>query len=261
MSTCPEKDIHSIYLDNELPPAYVEEYEKHVQSCPKCQKIQAALKGIQGALRQDSRSMDFSQADLDAGFERLQARLSYSRVKKNVVTFRPQPFVAAAAGMAAAFAVAVFLPKQQLNATLTAAAVETQFKPISRAAFGLPTSASVSVDGELDSVSLASFFDSVAGSQVQTNAQFPIISDSIVPASYASSIDQNSEYNENEEAVQALMSVSKAAYEYAKAMSRLHSPLSSYDVFSPVTAQKDKPSGETTVFSANFINTETGNGN
>ncbi|MBP5452686.1 MAG: zf-HC2 domain-containing protein, partial [Treponema sp.] len=36
MSTCPEKDIHSIYLDNELPAAYVADYEAHVESCPEC---------------------------------------------------------------------------------------------------------------------------------------------------------------------------------------------------------------------------------
>ena len=38
MSTCPENDIHSLYLDNELPLSYREEYEAHIKSCPKCAK-------------------------------------------------------------------------------------------------------------------------------------------------------------------------------------------------------------------------------
>ena len=33
MSTCPEKDIHSIYVDGELPENYIKQYESHLSSC------------------------------------------------------------------------------------------------------------------------------------------------------------------------------------------------------------------------------------
>ena len=36
MSTCPEKDLHSIYLDGELPEEFLKEYENHVAGCEKC---------------------------------------------------------------------------------------------------------------------------------------------------------------------------------------------------------------------------------
>jgi hypothetical protein len=38
MSFCPTKDIHSIYLDNEMPEIYKAEYESHVATCKKCQQ-------------------------------------------------------------------------------------------------------------------------------------------------------------------------------------------------------------------------------
>ena len=33
MSTCPTKEIHSLYLDNELPQNHKEEYEAHIAGC------------------------------------------------------------------------------------------------------------------------------------------------------------------------------------------------------------------------------------
>ena len=33
MSFCPSKDIHSVYLDNELPEVYKAEYEAHIAVC------------------------------------------------------------------------------------------------------------------------------------------------------------------------------------------------------------------------------------
>ena len=36
MFTCPTNEIHSLYLDNELPQNYVAEYEAHIVSCEKC---------------------------------------------------------------------------------------------------------------------------------------------------------------------------------------------------------------------------------
>ena len=43
MFTCPDVDIHSVYIDGELPESFVRQYEEHVASCPECKKIQESL--------------------------------------------------------------------------------------------------------------------------------------------------------------------------------------------------------------------------
>ena len=91
MSICPEIDIHSVYLDGELPAAYVKDYEAHLESCPECRKHLKSLKLLRAVFNADKKSMEMSQKDLDDSFERLQARLSFSRhTKSNVVEFKPR---------------------------------------------------------------------------------------------------------------------------------------------------------------------------
>ena len=46
MSFCPSKDIHSVYLDGELPENYKAEYELHVSHCEKCRKELEQLKAV-----------------------------------------------------------------------------------------------------------------------------------------------------------------------------------------------------------------------
>ena len=38
MYSCPTDDIHSIYLDKELPFEYQKLYEEHIQRCPECSR-------------------------------------------------------------------------------------------------------------------------------------------------------------------------------------------------------------------------------
>ncbi len=61
MSTCPENDIHSVYLDGELPEEFLQEYEAHVASCPECSKKLEALTRLKGFVHEDSASIVFSQ--------------------------------------------------------------------------------------------------------------------------------------------------------------------------------------------------------
>ena len=108
MFHCPENDIHSIYLDGELPQNFVKEYEAHVASCEKCQAKLKRLKAVRAAFAADSRSIEASDEFKAASFERLQSRLRFSKsVKasepsKNVV--RLQNFIPLAAAAAAVFA-------------------------------------------------------------------------------------------------------------------------------------------------------------
>ena len=39
MSTCPEQDMHSVYLDGELPQKYALDYESHLTSCQRCREV------------------------------------------------------------------------------------------------------------------------------------------------------------------------------------------------------------------------------
>ena len=48
MSFCPSKDIHSVYLDGELPEVYKAEYESHLKICPTCQKELDKIKALRG---------------------------------------------------------------------------------------------------------------------------------------------------------------------------------------------------------------------
>ena len=71
MSFCLSKDIHSIYLDKELPENYKLEYEEHVKNCPECQKELNKLKLIHDALKSDSDSIKLDDDFLEKSYERL----------------------------------------------------------------------------------------------------------------------------------------------------------------------------------------------
>lgn len=78
MSLCPTKDIHSVYLDEELPLSLVKEYEAHVASCPKCSAELERLKKLRAGLEQ-LKTPESNQLEMDEGFRRLQIRMSYSK--------------------------------------------------------------------------------------------------------------------------------------------------------------------------------------
>ena len=119
MSTCPEKDIHSIYLDNELPLSYIASYEAHVASCSECQKRLNMLRAIRQSFKDDAQKSALDKAKLDQGFERLQTKLSYSRVtgKHNVIDFSKaaKSIKYIAGGIAAAAVIAFIVPLRQQN--------------------------------------------------------------------------------------------------------------------------------------------------
>ena len=75
MSSCPTKDIHSLYLDNEMPEIYKAEYESHLKSCPECQAKVERLKYLRSMLSDESVALD--KKFLDKSFERLQVKMGY----------------------------------------------------------------------------------------------------------------------------------------------------------------------------------------
>lgn len=108
MFHCPENDIHSIYLDGELPQNFAKDYEAHLASCDKCRAKLAKLKAVRAAFAEDARSIEVSDEFKAASFERLQSRMRFSKVvsasqpNKNIV--RVTNFVPLAAAAAAVFA-------------------------------------------------------------------------------------------------------------------------------------------------------------
>ena len=79
MSTCPTKEIHSLYLDNELPQNHKEEYEAHIASCEKCRAELEKLRAVGDLFKADASSVSPDKAFMDASYERLMLKMKYSK--------------------------------------------------------------------------------------------------------------------------------------------------------------------------------------
>ena len=111
MSFCPTKDIHSVYLDGELPEKYKAEYEQHIQSCEKCRNELNKLKALHAALEADSNSMNLDSHFMEDSFQRLQIKMAYSRNTGAVARKSPIRAVSyVVSGAAAAVLLAVIVP-------------------------------------------------------------------------------------------------------------------------------------------------------
>ncbi|WP_428771253.1 zf-HC2 domain-containing protein [Treponema sp. HNW] len=110
MSTCPAKDIHCLYADNELQEPFKTEFEIHTASCDRCRRILSKYRTLRKRVSDDSDLPAFLQdrpslSELDEGYKRLKARLSYKKV-----VLPEQPFIRTfSAKMIPAAAAAVFV--------------------------------------------------------------------------------------------------------------------------------------------------------
>ncbi len=167
MSTCPEKDLHSIYLDGELPENFLKEYESHIASCEKCQAELEKLKKVSAPFREQALSIQLDQNYLDQSFERLQTKMRFAQNtafhKENHTFKNYQKWVTGFVAAAAVFAV-IITPVQLNNArsktqeNLTAIA-RPQIKPIHEN--------KVVVDGNLDQIKLQAALGSAKENEVQ----------------------------------------------------------------------------------------------
>ena len=148
MSTCPSNDIHSVYLDNELPETYVALYEAHIKSCPKCAAKLASLRAVSAAFRTEAGRMAMDGASLDKSWERLQARLSYSKTTKRVYRFPEHNFRYALSAAAAAAVFALIIPLRVLRSP---SAVKTAaINPIARNGSVELTKNTVVINGNIE---------------------------------------------------------------------------------------------------------------
>ena len=111
MSFCPSKDIHSVYLDGELPENYKAEYELHIEHCEKCRKELEQLKAVHSLLSEDSKALNLDEHFMDESFQRLQIKMAYSRNTGKVPEKSPFKVISyVASGIAAAAVLALVLP-------------------------------------------------------------------------------------------------------------------------------------------------------
>ena len=68
MYSCPTDDIHSVYIDNELPQNYVSDYENHLKVCPKCSAKVEQLKKIKNIIKMDSDTISVDNHYLEQSF-------------------------------------------------------------------------------------------------------------------------------------------------------------------------------------------------
>ena len=79
MSTYLENDLHSVYVDNELPPAYHKTYESLVASDERHAAALRKMQSLRDDFQQDSKTLDIDDAFLEASFARLQTKLRYHK--------------------------------------------------------------------------------------------------------------------------------------------------------------------------------------
>lgn len=136
MSTCPEHDMHSVYLDGELPQKYALEYESHMTTCQQCRDKYMKLQGISALLKEDTAQHQLSSQEMEDSFARLQTKLRYQKTvreiqPKNINRFTwVVPTVAAAA-----LAFALILPAR--HGVSSPAAATSSERPISISANAL----------------------------------------------------------------------------------------------------------------------------
>ena len=153
MFTCPNKDLHSVYLDGELSDEYKAKYEEHIKGCPKCQAALKKLEGARALLKADSDSINMSERDMASSFERLQSRLSYKKVLNmpSMGDGAKSVLKDVLVGASAAAVIAAVMPTKTKTVIQT-----TDFKPVARMT-SLDMPADLQVEGSVSPASVVGF--------------------------------------------------------------------------------------------------------
>lgn len=143
MSFCPNKDIHSLYLDNELPEIYKAEYEEHLKTCQKCQSELEKIRKIHELFHADSKQITPDKNYLNESYARLLTKMSFSKntgrksYSENKPIFRNIGYVACAA--AAVAILALVLPLKTATKTQNSVAVASVTPEINSNIVSLPS--------------------------------------------------------------------------------------------------------------------------
>lgn len=108
MFTCPNKNIHSLYIDNELAQPYKNSFEEHLAQCPSCAKKHASYVAMSNSVYDDT--FKISKKKFEEGYMRLKAHLRYKEVTASaqsawVVSYmlKSVPFMVVALGFVILF--------------------------------------------------------------------------------------------------------------------------------------------------------------
>ena len=204
MSTSLEKDLHSVYIDGEMPESFLSQYESLVSSNEKEKATLEKMQALHSVLKEDSEQKTVSQDFMEESFERLQTKMRYAKNvslangfssdKKSFVT----SFVKYASSFAAAAAVfaVVFIPlhnKSISQAKETAVAAisimkQNTIEPIAKK--------DVVIDGNINKEDLSKVLAVKSGSQKAEQAsktlapQSNALAKAEEPASTASGIEK-----------------------------------------------------------------------
>ena len=110
MFTCPTNEIHSLYLDKELPQNYIAEYEAHIANCEKCKATLDKLRAVRGVFEKDSQAITPDKAFIDASYERLMLKMKYSKTAGRVYKPMGRAWKIAIPAIAAAAVLALVIP-------------------------------------------------------------------------------------------------------------------------------------------------------
>lgn len=114
MSTCPDSDLYSAYVDGEVPSPWKEKLEAHLASCPVCTKKTERYNRLRMQIREDLRVL--SDLELEASFSRLSAKLGTGRMemtqnrKQDYLGWARKAVLIPVPLLAAMFLAAFFLP-------------------------------------------------------------------------------------------------------------------------------------------------------
>ena len=134
MFSCPTDDIHSIYLDKELPNEFIVQYESHISTCVSCQQKLARLRKVHELLQTDSQSITMDSVYLQQGYSRLKTKMHYSKNTNASYENAPSHIIPYVASLAAAVVLAIVLPVglKSKNASFEAQASVSKITPIER---------------------------------------------------------------------------------------------------------------------------------
>ena len=151
MYSCPTDDIHSIYLDKELPFEYQKLYEEHIQRCPECSRKLERMKKVKGLLSSDCRNCTPDENFTEQSFERLKTKMRYSKNTQRVIQF-PAQYAGYGIGAAAAVLLAVIIPVRAGSVRNVSSAGQSvsQITPIERPAATSISNRNIVINGNIN---------------------------------------------------------------------------------------------------------------
>lgn len=150
MSTCPEFDLYSVYLDHEMPNNLKHDFSKHLDECAECKSRFSRLNTIHTALRSDSQTLTLSKTQTEESFKKLCIVMNYKAVAKKA---HPDLFIKTlkflSPALAAVMVFAFILPLRLLNSPNTQ---HTFITPNTNASASLINTRGIIVDNSLSAV-------------------------------------------------------------------------------------------------------------